>query len=73
MYTDRDALRGIFDMFGIEVREMGKSFTAAARRFYFNEDGDLVKILDYTLLDRYLSDERRGKDGKKRKYYWHRS
>ena len=43
--TEREKLLAVFDLFGIEVVETEASFVATDRRFCFNKDGTLKKVV----------------------------
>jgi hypothetical protein len=45
--TDKEKLLAVFDAFGILYSEKGKSFLAGGRRFYFDEEGEIERIIDY--------------------------
>jgi hypothetical protein len=52
--TDREKLAAVFDALSVPIRQgrdsldkPTKSFHAAGRRFYFNDAGELEKIIDY--------------------------
>jgi hypothetical protein len=43
--TEREKLLAVFDLFGLELTETKTSFVATDRRFCFNEDGTLKKVV----------------------------
>lgn len=45
--TDREKLTGLFDALNVNSRETPKSLIGGDRKFCFNGDGEIEKIIDY--------------------------
>ncbi|GAF67896.1 unnamed protein product [marine sediment metagenome] len=47
MMTDRQKLSAVFNVFGCDTLPTTKAITGGGRRFYFNEAGEIDRIVDY--------------------------
>ncbi len=59
--TDIEKLVEIFEDWKIEVALHDKSISAARRRFFFDDGGDIIKIIDYDEPHRWRHDGKKTK------------
>ena len=46
--TDKEKLKTLFDVLGVETREVENHLYAAGRRYTFEPNGEIEKIIDYS-------------------------
>ena len=45
--TDREKILTVADAFELDHEEKGRSLMMGGRRFFFNEEGEIDRIIDY--------------------------
>lgn len=48
--TDREKLEAVFIAFDVPIEDSDHSFVAADRRYYFDEEGVLTKVVDRGIM-----------------------
>ena len=46
--NDKEKLKMVFDLLGVKIREVEGYLYAAGRRYSFEPNGDIEKIIDYS-------------------------
>lgn len=54
--TDREKLYAITAVFALPLEETGRTMIFSGRRFSFNADGEIMKIIDLKTRERYTAE-----------------